>query len=75
MDAASQSEHEIRSDHRGGATDATLSETHLSIVVCVGDLAYKLKKPVRYEFVDQSTRELRERPVPSGGRAESSPGT
>jgi aminoglycoside phosphotransferase family enzyme/predicted kinase len=39
---------------------ATLAETHLSVVVCVGDRAYKLKKPVTFEFVDQSTKEARQ---------------
>lgn len=40
--------------------DASLIETHVSIVFFVGDRAYKLKKPVRFDFVDQSTRAARE---------------
>ena len=39
--------------------DASLSETHVSIVFFVGERAYKLKKPVRFDFVDQSTLERR----------------
>ena len=42
-------------------TDAAqLHETHVSIVLLSGDRAVKLKKPVRYPFIDLSTRELRE---------------
>ena len=37
-----------------------MHETLVSIVLLVGDRAAKLKKPVRYPFVDLSTRELRE---------------
>ncbi len=40
--------------------DAALVETHVSLVVFVGDHAYKLKKPVRFPFADLSTREARE---------------
>ena len=40
---------------------ADLRETHISVLVMVGDRAYKLKKPVRLDFVDLSTREARER--------------
>jgi hypothetical protein len=36
-------------------------ETHISYLFLVGDRAYKLKKPVTFPFVDQSTREARER--------------
>ena len=39
---------------------ATISETHTSVVVFVGDRAYKLKKPVHMGFLDFSTRERRE---------------
>jgi aminoglycoside phosphotransferase family enzyme/predicted kinase len=42
-----------------GSAGAAVSETHLSVVIRVGDRAYKLKKPVRFPFVDQSTREQR----------------
>jgi hypothetical protein len=40
---------------------AAVVETHISYVFAIGDRVYKLKKPVRYSFIDQSTRELRER--------------
>ncbi len=36
-------------------------ETHISIVFMVGDQAIKLKKPVKLDFIDLSTRELRQR--------------
>ena len=39
---------------------AALIETHLSVVVCMGEHAYKLKKPVTFDFVDQSTQPARE---------------
>lgn len=39
---------------------AGMHETHISIVFLVGDRAIKLKKPVRYPFIDLSTREQRE---------------
>jgi aminoglycoside phosphotransferase family enzyme/predicted kinase len=41
-----------------GAAD--LRETHISVLVMLGDRAYKVKKPVRLDFVDLSTREARE---------------
>lgn len=46
-----------------GAHDepSKLVETHISLLFFVGDLVYKLKKPVRFPFVDQRTREARER--------------
>jgi aminoglycoside phosphotransferase family enzyme/predicted kinase len=34
-------------------------QTHISVVFLVGDLVYKLKKPVRLGFLDLSTLELR----------------
>jgi aminoglycoside phosphotransferase family enzyme/predicted kinase len=36
-----------------------LHETHVSTVFLIGDRAYKLKKPVRFPFVDLSTPERR----------------
>jgi aminoglycoside phosphotransferase family enzyme len=42
---------------------AELAETHSAIVVFAGDRAYKLKKPVAFDFLDFSTRELREQAV------------
>jgi aminoglycoside phosphotransferase family enzyme/predicted kinase len=35
-------------------------ETHISVVFLAGERAYKLKKPVRYDFLDFSTAALRE---------------
>ena len=34
-------------------------ETHISLVYCVGDRVHKLKKPVKLDFLDFSTREKR----------------
>jgi aminoglycoside phosphotransferase family enzyme/predicted kinase len=42
---------------------AELAETHSAIVVFAGDRAYKLKKPATFDFLDFSTRELREAAV------------
>src|SRR5215470_5751941 len=39
---------------------ASVAETHVSVLVFVGDRAYKLKKPVAMGFLDFSTREARE---------------
>jgi hypothetical protein len=36
-------------------------ETHMSWVFLAGERAYKLKKPVRFPYLDFSTREARER--------------
>jgi aminoglycoside phosphotransferase family enzyme/predicted kinase len=44
----------------GAADHAAVTETHVSVVVFVGDRAYKLKKPVAMGFLDFSTREARE---------------
>lgn len=38
----------------------TVVETHISWVLLTGSFAYKLKKPVRFDFVDFSTLERRE---------------
>ncbi len=38
---------------------AALRETHTSVVILLGERAYKVKKPVTLPFVDLSTRELR----------------
>ncbi|WP_410622911.1 AAA family ATPase [Amycolatopsis sp. cmx-8-4] len=40
---------------------ADVHETHIGVVFLVGDLAYKLKKPVDLGFLDFSARETRER--------------
>ena len=42
-----------------GEPFAALRETHTSVVLLLGDRAYKVKKPVALPFVDLSTRELR----------------
>jgi uncharacterized protein len=36
-------------------------DTHISIIFLVGDLAYKLKRVVRFSYLDYSTVELREK--------------
>ena len=36
-----------------------LIETHISWVVLTGDFAYKIKKPVNFDFLDFSTLEKR----------------
>lgn len=38
---------------------ASVQETHIGVVFLVGELAYKLKKPVRTAFLDFSTRDRR----------------
>jgi aminoglycoside phosphotransferase family enzyme/predicted kinase len=43
------------------AGPAEVRETHVSILFFVGDHVFKLKKPVRLDFLDFSTREARER--------------
>jgi aminoglycoside phosphotransferase family enzyme/predicted kinase len=40
---------------------SALHETHTGLVVLVGDLAYKAKKPVRTDFLDFSTPQRRDR--------------
>ncbi len=40
-------------------TQLQLVETHISWVVLTGQFAYKIKKPVHYEFIDASTLSLR----------------
>jgi aminoglycoside phosphotransferase family enzyme len=42
------------------ARSAAVAETDVSVVLFVGDRAYKLKKPVRTAFLDYSTRATRE---------------
>ena len=42
-------------------TKVTLIETHISCVLLTGRLAYKIKKPVNFGFVDFSTLEQRRR--------------
>jgi len=40
-------------------SDLRLVETYISWIVLTGELAYKVKKPVRFEFIDSSTLERR----------------
>ena len=54
----------IRSLSRGDAYDHPVRElrvldTHISWVVLTGDFAYKIKKPIRLDFLDYSTLEKR----------------
>ena len=39
--------------------DVQVRETHISWVILTGDYAYKIKKPVRFDFLDFSTLERR----------------
>jgi aminoglycoside phosphotransferase family enzyme/predicted kinase len=41
-------------------SEVAVSETHVGVVILLGDRAYKLKKPVRTDFLDFGTRERRE---------------
>jgi aminoglycoside phosphotransferase family enzyme/predicted kinase len=45
----------------GGAERVEVRQTHLSVVCLVGEEAYKLKKPVRFSFVDFTDPEQRRR--------------
>jgi len=45
---------------QAAAPYATVCETHTGLVVLAGNSAYKVKKPVRTEFLDFSTQERRE---------------
>lgn len=42
------------------ARPVELRQTHISYVILAGDFVYKLKKPVRFSFLDYSTLERRE---------------
>ena len=49
-------------DHASGRSPGPqVHETHISYVFLLGDRAYKLKKPARFDFIDLSRREERER--------------
>jgi aminoglycoside phosphotransferase family enzyme len=39
--------------------DIELRETHISWVVLTGSFAYKIKKPVKFDFLDASTLQQR----------------
>ncbi len=45
--------------HGGPAASVGLRETHISVVVLAGALAWKLKRAVRFPYLDFSTPELR----------------
>jgi hypothetical protein len=51
---------------------AAVRETHIGVVFLIGELAYKLKKPVRTAFLDFSTG--RGGWMPAGGRWSSTGG-
>ena len=46
--------------------DVELRETHISWVFLVGPRAYKVKKPVRYPFLDYGSLEARRRLTAAG---------
>ena len=46
--------------YRPPAAEVLLRETHMSFVFLAGDLAYKLKKPVRFPYLDFSSLARRE---------------
>jgi uncharacterized protein len=46
-------------DRQPASQRAKLIETHISWVLLIGDLAYKLKKPVQYDFIDARDFETR----------------
>ena len=48
------------SEGTGWTLPTRVAETHSAVVLLVGDRAYKLKKPVKLDFLDFSTREARE---------------
>jgi hypothetical protein len=47
----------------GSGQDPRLIETHISWVLLSGDYALKIKKPVRFSFLDFSTLELRKQQI------------
>ncbi len=49
----------MSTDSWGDGPFAAVRETHIGVVFLVGELAYKLKKPVRTTFLDFSTRQRR----------------
>ena len=60
-DATRDSETYRLSPHHRANSVASIQfcETHISRVALVGALAYRLKKPVRYDFLDYSSLEER----------------
>ena len=53
--------HTLAADPRVAEPYGEVHETHTGLVVLVGDLAYKVKKPIRTDFLDFTTPERRER--------------
>ena len=53
--------HAMAATHQAVEPYSELHETHTGLVVLIGDLAYKVKKPIRTDFLDFSTSERRER--------------
>ena len=47
------------SSYKGNFESVEIRETHISKVFLTDRFAYKLKKPVRFDFLDFSTLELR----------------
>ncbi len=64
MDRAQNQDEVIRflarpQTYGGGATRVERVETHVSIVFLVGDRAFKLKRAVRFPYLDFTTRDRR----------------
>jgi uncharacterized protein len=53
--------HTMATNQRAVEPYSAVHETHTGLVALVGDLAYKVKKPIRTDFLDFSTPERRER--------------
>jgi uncharacterized protein len=53
--------HAVATDKEAVEPYSAVHETHTGLVVLVGDLAYKVKKPIRTDFLDFTTPERRER--------------
>jgi len=51
------------SSHGKGVEQVEIIETHISLVFIEGDRAYKLKRAVKYPYLDFSTVERRLRPA------------
>jgi uncharacterized protein len=58
---ATERTHALMRQFEAAGARPQLIETHISWVLLVGDLAYKLKKPVRFGFLDFSTLQARHR--------------
>jgi aminoglycoside phosphotransferase family enzyme/predicted kinase len=60
MDIAELIEQLSRPEAFGSAaSEVAVHQTHISVVFLVGDSAYKVKKPVRFDFLDFSTLQRR----------------